>query len=29
VNQTIRMKVSAGAADVELYWPDSVEPAPW
>jgi dienelactone hydrolase len=28
VNQTILVKLSAGAADVDLYWPDSAEPVP-
>jgi dienelactone hydrolase len=28
MNQTILVKLSAGAADVDLYWPDSAEPAP-
>ena len=28
MNQTIFVKLSAGAADVELYWPDAATPAP-
>ena len=28
MNQTILVKLSAGAADVDLYWPEAAEPAP-
>jgi hypothetical protein len=28
MNQTILVKLSAGATDADLYWPDSAEPAP-
>jgi len=26
--ETVRVKLPAGAADVDIYWPDTVEPAP-
>jgi hypothetical protein len=28
VNQTILVKLAAGAADVDIYWPEAAEPAP-
>ena len=28
MNQTILVKLSAGAADVDIYWPEAAEPAP-
>ena len=28
MNQTLLVKLSAGAAEVDIYWPDSAEPAP-